>query len=130
MTANKKQIANAAAVASMLLLFSLDVSSAFSTHPSRVISFNAIQHKRDSRIYSQQTDEETTTPAARGRSEEIMDDASDALTSVGWSAPMVDEELTSDDPFVKRINEQIRIESGVDLDELLNPAKVSSADFK
>ena len=37
---------------------------------------------------------------------------------------MLEEELTSNDPFVQRINEQIQRESGVDLDELLNPAKV------
>jgi len=33
-------------------------------------------------------------------------------------------ELTSDDPFVKRINDEIQKEFGVTLDELLNPAKV------
>ena len=37
---------------------------------------------------------------------------------------MTNSELTSDDPFVRRINEAIQQESGVDLDELLNPAKV------
>ena len=62
--------------------------------------------------------------SGRGQSREILDEASDALTSVGWSAPMLEEALTSDDPFVKRINEEIQKESGVNLDELLNPAKV------
>ena len=56
-----------------------------------------------------------------------MADATDALNSVGWSgvAPMQgDGEMTSDDPFVKQIDESIRGEMGVGLDELLNPAKV------
>ncbi|KAL3788934.1 hypothetical protein HJC23_000218 [Cyclotella cryptica] len=69
-------------------------------------------------------------------SEETLREANDALTSVGWSgvAPAStstlniseDEmgELTSDDPFVKEINESIQREMGVGLDELLNPAKV------
>jgi hypothetical protein len=52
--------------------------------------------------------------------------ASDALNSVGWSAPMTGEEMTDNDPFVQRINAQIQSESGVDLDELLNPAKVGT----
>jgi hypothetical protein len=37
---------------------------------------------------------------------------------------MTAEELTSDDPFVQRINDAIQKESGVSLEELLNPAKV------
>jgi len=37
---------------------------------------------------------------------------------------MTNSELTADDPFVKRINDAIQEESGVQLDELLNPAKV------
>jgi hypothetical protein len=75
---------------------------------------------------AQEEKEETvvTMSPTRGKQQEIMDEASDALMSVGWSAPMTEEELTSDDPFVKRINEQIQQESGVNLDELLNPAKV------
>ena len=55
---------------------------------------------------------------------EFMAEASDALKSVGWSAPMASEELTENDPFVQRINAQIQSESGVELGELLNPAKV------
>jgi hypothetical protein len=66
----------------------------------------------------------TVAVSTRGKQQEIMDEASDSLLSVGWSAPMTEEELTSDDPFVKRINEAIQQESGVNLDELLNPAKV------
>ena len=55
-------------------------------------------------------------------------EANDALSNVGWSgvAPIQgDGEMTSDDPFVKQIDESIRGEIGVGLDELLNPAKVS-----
>lgn len=56
---------------------------------------------------------------------EVTEDASNALASVGWSAPiMMQTELTSDDPFVQRINAQIFAENGVGLDGLLNPAKV------
>jgi hypothetical protein len=55
---------------------------------------------------------------------EITEDASNALASVGWSAPMMQSELTSDDPFVRKIDAQIFAENGVGLDGLLNPAKV------
>ena len=34
-------------------------------------------------------------------------------------------EMTSEDPFVKQIDESIMAEMGVGLDQLLNPAKVS-----
>jgi len=58
-------------------------------------------------------------------------EANDALASVGWSgvsAPGIPNgeggELTSEDPFVRSIDEGIRGEMGVGLDELLNPAKV------
>jgi hypothetical protein len=55
----------------------------------------------------------------------VLDDASEALQSVGWSRPSDDAELTSEDPFVKSIDASIQAEMGVGLDELLNPAKVS-----
>ena len=55
---------------------------------------------------------------------EVTEDATNALASVGWSAPMMETELTSDDPFVQRINAQLFAENGVGLDGLLNPAKV------
>ncbi len=74
---------------------------------------------------TEDVEESTTSSSSRGKSQEILDEASDALNAVGWSAPMIEEELTSNDPFVQRINAQIQRESGVDLDELLNPAKVS-----
>jgi hypothetical protein len=64
------------------------------------------------------------TPTETTKQQEVLDEASAALKSVGWYAPMTSEEMTSEDPFVQRINAQIQQESGVDLDELLNPAKV------
>eukprot|EP00584_Thalassiosira_punctigera_P009302 CAMPEP_0172535316 /NCGR_PEP_ID=MMETSP1067-20121228/7382_1 /TAXON_ID=265564 ORGANISM="Thalassiosira punctigera, Strain Tpunct2005C2" /NCGR_SAMPLE_ID=MMETSP1067 /ASSEMBLY_ACC=CAM_ASM_000444 /LENGTH=355 /DNA_ID=CAMNT_0013320245 /DNA_START=13 /DNA_END=1080 /DNA_ORIENTATION=- len=54
-------------------------------------------------------------------------EANDALSGVGWAgvAPMSGEgEMTSDDPFVRSIDESVRRDTGVGLDELLNPAKV------
>lgn len=58
------------------------------------------------------------------RKVEVEQEAADALASVGWAPPSNDEDLTSDDPFVKRINDEIRRDMGVELDELLNPATV------
>lgn len=63
--------------------------------------------------------------------EATIAEANDALTSVGWAgvAPTVatgeEGEMTSDDPFVRQIDESIMKEMGVGLDQLLNPAKVS-----
>lgn len=58
------------------------------------------------------------------RKTEIEEEAAKALASVGWAPPTNDEDLTSDDPFVKRINDEIMRDMGVELDELLNPATV------
>mmetsp|Transcript_30272 Transcript_30272/g.49567 ORF Transcript_30272/g.49567 Transcript_30272/m.49567 type:complete len:156 (+) Transcript_30272:57-524(+) len=73
--------------------------------------------------------EETTKPSSSPQlfAKSTLAEANDALASVGWSgvAPMQDDvEMTSEDPFVKAIDESIRGEMGVGLDELLNPAKV------
>lgn len=59
-------------------------------------------------------------------SDEIQQEAKDALESVGWAspAPLDDGELTSEDPFVQEINAGIERDFGVGLDDLLNPAKV------
>ena len=54
----------------------------------------------------------------------VMEEANEALTSVGWAPPTSDEELTSDDPFVRQIDLGIQQDMGVSLEELLNPAKV------
>lgn len=56
--------------------------------------------------------------------EEVREEAKEALAAVGWAAPSESEELTSDDPFVRSIDASIQREVGVGLDELLNPAKV------
>lgn len=123
----------------LLLLSLIHKSSAFtlpSCRPNIIIKRTINNYNR---LYA--IEEETSQPffvkdveetvngssiqsGSRGQSQEIIDDASDALSAVGWSAPMLEEELTSNDPFVQRINAQIQKESGVDLDELLNPAKV------
>lgn len=113
---------------------------------------STLNNNRNGKLYAQQTEEGTSkkpffvkaveeenepsknlnqsSSGSRGQSQEIMDEASNALNAVGWSAPMMEEELTSNDPFVQRINAQIQSESGVDLDELLNPAKVSTFPFQ
>lgn len=57
-------------------------------------------------------------------SQEVQDEAKQALASVGWARPLDDGEMTSDDPFVKQIDEGIQRDYGVSLDDLLNPAKV------
>jgi len=55
---------------------------------------------------------------------EVMVDAQSALSNVGWYSIPEEGELTSDDPFVKMIDEGIQADVGVPLEELLNPAKV------
>lgn len=74
-----------------------------------------------------------TTPSPSPQQRQLFDDANlaeanDALAGVGWAgaAPALNDagELTSEDPFVQRIDASVRGEVGVGLDELLNPAKV------
>jgi len=65
-----------------------------------------------------------TEDQQRTAADEVREEADAALAAVGWAAPSDDAELTSDDPFVKQINESIMKDVGVGLDELLNPAKV------
>lgn len=57
-------------------------------------------------------------------SDEVQQEARDVLEKVGWASPTEGAELTSEDPFVKQINAGIQRDFGVDLDDLLNPAKV------
>jgi len=107
----------------VLLLSMLTTSSAFA--PSSIISTSKITtriHAEKEPLFTSATEEKSSEE--RDRKQTIRDEAQDALVSVGWSAPMMADELTADDPFVRRINEQIQEESGVDLDQLLNPAKV------
>mmetsp|Transcript_86617 Transcript_86617/g.250151 ORF Transcript_86617/g.250151 Transcript_86617/m.250151 type:complete len:326 (+) Transcript_86617:1636-2613(+) len=58
-------------------------------------------------------------------SDEVQQEAREVLEKVGWARPMEGEgEMTSEDPFVQQINAGIQRDFGVDLDDLLNPAKV------
>jgi len=85
---------------------------------------------RITRLYERSDNERSDSPldsfarpTAVTKQEEIMAETTDALLKSGWITSD-QEELTSDDPFVKKLNAQIQSESGVDLDMLLNPAKV------
>ena len=72
--------------------------------------------------------DDNETPSVKLFDTSTLQEANDALTSVGWAgvAPMQgDGEMTSEDPFVQQIDESIMKEMGVGLDQLLNPAKVS-----
>lgn len=69
-------------------------------------------------------EEPETETKSGGFSDEVMAETKDALASVGWARPTDDGEMTSEDPFVKQINDSIQADFGVSLDELLNPAKV------
>lgn len=77
-----------------------------------------------SRSWSRRLMAENDNDKENGFRQAVMDDAKDALQSVGWSKPSSDGELTSEDPFVQAIDAAILAEMGVGLDELLNPAKV------
>jgi hypothetical protein len=57
-------------------------------------------------------------------SDEVQQEAREVLEKVGWASPQGDGEMTSEDPFVQQINDGIQRDFGVDLDDLLNPAKV------
>jgi hypothetical protein len=57
-------------------------------------------------------------------SDEVQQEAMEALQSVGWASPTNDGEMTSEDPFVQQIDAGIQRDFGVGLDDLLNPAKV------
>mmetsp|Transcript_22837 Transcript_22837/g.49409 ORF Transcript_22837/g.49409 Transcript_22837/m.49409 type:complete len:350 (+) Transcript_22837:126-1175(+) len=94
-----------------------------STASSRIINNNRLT------LFASQDDQDTTTKTNNQLFDSsTLAEANDALASVGWGgvAPNMegDGELTSEDPFVKQIDESIRGEMGVGLDELLNPAKV------
>lgn len=63
-------------------------------------------------------------------SDEVQQEAKDALESVGWARPSDEAEMTSDDPFVQQIDAGIQNDFGVGLDDLLNPAKVTYLGFR
>lgn len=114
-----------------IILTTLATTAAFTPssiiRQNRAASFTSLKDAKKPFFAEDEESPSESTPTATQSKEsldELFDEASDALQSVGWSAPMMEEELTSDDPFVKRINDQIQQESGVQLEELLNPAKV------
>ena len=87
---------------------------------ARTTAFSPIKPSRTTiQLLSEKKDAGAATAAA------VMEEANEALTSVGWAPPSSDVELTSDDPFVRQIDASIQKDLGVGLEELLNPAKVS-----
>jgi len=76
------------------------------------------------KIFMEDPVSSTEDSSSGSTKEEIRNEVNEALTSVGWSPPLGDGELTSEDPFVAKIDAQIQKDFGVGLDELLNPAKV------
>ena len=116
---------NQAAVAALALL--VGGSDAFSFSPRRNSAGAASRGQDPIRLWAAPENGEPVLAQSNAKEvdmEEAIFEASDALGAVGWSSPLQDEEFTSDDPFVRRIDEEVRKESGVGLDELLNPAKV------
>jgi hypothetical protein len=111
-----------------LLLFSL--SSAFVIKGRYNLGIHSSCGRRrvavDGRLNGTQPKEsEVVSKQEPTTREEQLQEATDKLASVGWSLPYDnDSALTSDDPFVQRIDAEIRRDVGVSLDELLNPAKV------
>ena len=100
-------------------------SSSDEDSSSAVPFFASVATSTETREKETGTTMASPSPSSVTKQEEVSGQVSDALNSVGWSAPMTEDELTSADPFVQRIDAQIQQESGVGLDELLNPAKVS-----
>jgi len=106
--------------------FSRPVSVSRPIHDS--IAFAPLQygmskHTIVTQFATSKDDDNDDTPVAVASTNEVLADAESALTNVGWMLPE-EGELTSDDPFVKRIDAEIQRDIGVSLDELLNPAKV------
>lgn len=102
---------------------------AFSTPSSSISSLSVSRPTKsteasapNTRRFARQTEEKSGF-----FSDEVQQEAREVLEKVGWARPMEGEgEMTSDDPFVQQINEGIRRDFGVDLDDLLNPAKVGT----
>lgn len=143
-------VSNTSATLALLSLSTITTSTAFTISPSPLYplppnspnTFTTTHTHRPNlhKLFSTDDDEDDdqttststavanestpTSPQAVSQSQAVLDEASDALQSVGWSSPMSEGELRSDDPFVQRIEAQIMEESGVGLDGLLNPAKV------
>jgi len=99
--------------------------SGFSSLPTGTATFTRQSSRNNYRFLSalKATDNSEKQESGSG-GQAILDEANDALANVGWAPPREDGEMTSDDPFVQEINAGIQRDFGVDLDELLNPAKV------
>ena len=117
-------------MAALLIPLSTTTVQAFSTVPTGLIArarplpaTNEASMIRSSRRWSK-TEENSGV-----FSEEVQQEAREVLEKVGWARPMEGEgEMTSEDPFVQQINAGIQRDFGVDLDDLLNPAKVGKWD--
>ena len=115
---------------SFVLALATAVSGFSSIHPHAAATsrYQSQQSTPLSRLQlsSPKTDDETSTSTSTTSNtrKDVLDDANDALASVGWAPPREDGEMTSDDPFVQDIDAGIQRDFGVGLDELLNPAKV------
>ena len=100
-------------------------SSIFKKSRKGIISTRLSQQEDES---SSSTSSRSTNQVVNRQQEEERDEVADKLASVGWSFPTSEDTnevvLTSNDPFVQRIDAEIRRDMGVSLDELLNPAKV------
>lgn len=96
----------------LVLALATNGASAFSTIQSRTTT------RQPTLVFS------SPEPLETDKTTSVLEEANDALASVGWATPRQDGEMTSDDPFVKEIDAGIQRDFGVGLDELLNPAKV------
>jgi len=107
------------------IAFTITSLSPVSIRESRSLCHGKLFLKEDKLpFFADEIEDVKQSPKAIDPSQAVFDEASDALTSVGWSAPMLSDEMTSEDPFVQRIDAQIQEDFGVGLDGLLNPAKV------
>lgn len=130
MTATSRGSAATAAAAALLLISQCTAFTAPSSARVRLASPPIRTSDRIATLFASDDDDSTTAEAGSNQlfDPSTLAEANDALASVGWGGVAPDGEgdgeLTSDDPFVRRIDESIRGEMGVGLDELLNPAKV------
>lgn len=112
-----------------VLLWFCSSSSAFAFQGSCKLVIHSAGRKRrvklNGRLNGAQPKQSEVATEQQQTREEQLQEATDKLASVGWALPYDNESaLTSNDPFVQRIDAEIRRDVGVSLDELLNPAKV------
>ena len=105
-------------VSHLAVLLALSSVSGFSIPHSKLVS---TRQQSTVKLYETKQDQEDKTASAAAA---VLEEANDALASVGWAPPREDGEMTSDDPFVQEIDAGIQRDFGVGLEELLNPAKV------